>query len=108
VVKKNRQGSWFISCSGYPRCKTAKPFPTGIVCPKEGCGGEIVQKPSRRGPFYGCSNYPKCRVILKGKPVNRPCPVCGQKFLMENPAVAANPSAPPLICATKGCPGPQA
>ncbi len=107
VVKKNRQGSWFISCSGYPKCRNAKPFPSGVACPKEGCGGEIVQKPSKRGPFYGCSNYPKCRLILKGKPVPTPCPVCGQKFLVENPAVQRDPSAPPLICATKDCPGPD-
>lgn len=107
VVKKNRQGSWFVSCSGYPKCRNAKPFPTGIPCPKEDCGGEIVQKPSKRGPFYGCSNYPKCRVILKGKPVPEPCPVCGQKFLIENPELKRDASAPPLICVTKDCPGPD-
>ena len=105
VPKKNRQGSWFVSCSAYPKCMNAKPFPSGIACPKEGCGGEIVQKPSKRGPFYGCSNYPKCRFIVKGKPVTAPCPVCGQKFMIENPASKSDPSAPELICAAKDCPG---
>ncbi|MDR1045714.1 MAG: type I DNA topoisomerase [Candidatus Adiutrix sp.] len=106
TVKKNRQGSWFVSCSGYPQCKNAKPFPSGIACPEEGCGGQIVQKPSRRGTFYGCSNYPKCRFILKGQPVAQPCPVCGRPFLVENPALARDPSAPRLLCSAKGCPGP--
>ena len=106
TVKKNRQGSWFISCSAYPKCKNAKPFPTGIKCPKEGCNGEIVERPSKRGAFFGCSNYPKCRTIIKGKPVNEPCPVCGSPFLIENPALAKNPDAPKLACVTKGCPGP--
>jgi DNA topoisomerase-1 len=106
VVKKNRQGSWFISCSGYPKCRNAKPFPSGVNCPKEGCGGQIVEKASKRGPFYGCSNYPKCRFIVKGKPVKTPCPVCGREFLVENPALAKDPDAPPLICSTKDCPGP--
>jgi len=105
MVKKNRQGSWFVSCSGYPKCRNAKPFPTGITCPKEDCGGEIVQKPSKRGPFYGCSNYPKCRVILKGRPVLTPCPVCQRKFMIENPEAQRDSSAPPLICADKECPG---
>lgn len=105
AVKKSRQGSWFISCTGYPKCKNAKPFPSGIKCPKEGCGGEIVQRPSKRGLFYGCSRYPKCRVVLKGKPVQETCPVCGQNFMVENPARAKNPQAPALVCAAKGCPG---
>lgn len=106
TVKKNRQGSWFISCTGYPKCRNAKPFPSGIKCPKEGCDGEIVEKSSKRGPFYGCSNYPKCRTILKGRPVKKSCPVCGKDFLLENPAVKKDPEAPPFICATKDCPGP--
>lgn len=103
--KKNRQGSWFISCSAYPKCVNAKPFPSGIPCPKDGCGGEIVQKSSRRGPFYGCSNYPKCRLIVKGKPHAVDCPACGQKFMIENPAAQSDPAAPELVCSAKGCPG---
>ena len=106
AVKRNRQGSWFISCTGYPKCKNAKPFPSGVKCPKEGCEGEIVEKSSKRGPFYGCSRYPQCRVILKGRPVNQPCPVCGRSFLVENPARGKDPAAPPLLCSDKDCPGP--
>lgn len=28
------------------------------ICPK--CGGMLLQRMGRRGPFTGCSNYPKC------------------------------------------------
>jgi hypothetical protein len=28
-------------------------------CPR--CGGEIVKRTGRFGPFYGCSNYPRCK-----------------------------------------------
>lgn len=27
-------------------------------CPK--CGGELIKKSGKFGPFYGCENYPKC------------------------------------------------
>ncbi len=99
--KKSRTGSWFIACSNYPKCKNAKPFPSGIKCPKEECDGEIVEKSSRRGTFYGCSNYPKCRTIVKGRPVSTDCPKCGRNFMIENPAK----DGPAFICSTKGCDG---
>ena len=28
------------------------------------CGGNLVLRSGKYGPFYGCSNYPKCRYIL--------------------------------------------
>lgn len=31
------------------------------ICPR--CGGEIVYKNGKYGPFLGCSNYPKCNFI---------------------------------------------
>ena len=105
VVKRNRQGSWFISCSGYPKCRNAKPFPSGIGCPKDGCPGQIVEKSSKRGAFYGCDNYPKCRVILKGKPHKVSCPVCEASLMVENPARKNDPDAPALVCSVKDCQG---
>ncbi|MFC1952467.1 type I DNA topoisomerase, partial [Chloroflexota bacterium] len=60
VVKFGRYGK-FIACSGYPECKSTKPFQvrTGVKCPE--CGSEMVEKISKRKrTFYGCSNYPKC------------------------------------------------
>lgn len=32
------------------------------ICPK--CGGELVLRQGKYGPFYGCSNYPNCRFTL--------------------------------------------
>ena len=59
VIKWGRFGQ-FLSCSGYPDCKNAKPMPTGVACSREGCGGQLVERRARGRVFYGCSNYPTC------------------------------------------------
>ncbi|MFH1655384.1 MAG: type I DNA topoisomerase [Candidatus Omnitrophota bacterium] len=60
VIKWGRRGR-FLSCSGFPDCRFSKSFPTGVMCPNEGCGGELVERRSKGGKrFYGCSNFPKC------------------------------------------------
>jgi DNA topoisomerase-1 len=83
VVKHGRFGK-FVACSGYPECKTTKPVPLGIVCPQEGCGGQLVERRSRRGKtFYSCANYPKCTFSVWQRPVGEPCPTCGAPFLTE-------------------------
>jgi DNA topoisomerase-1 len=77
VIKMGRFGK-FISCSGYPECKTTRPFvkDTGARCPKD--GGVIVERISKRGrTFYGCMNYPKCDFISWDRIVPQRCPVCG-------------------------------
>jgi DNA topoisomerase-1 len=77
VIKTGRFGR-FISCSGYPECKTTKPIlkDTGAICPKD--GGKIVERKSRRGrTFYGCANYPACDFVSWDRVVPEPCPVCG-------------------------------
>jgi DNA topoisomerase I len=77
VFKRSRFGS-FLACSGYPDCKNIKPIlkPTGIKCPQ--CGGDIVERKSKRGKiFYSCSNYPKCKFALWNKPLEEKCPKCG-------------------------------
>ncbi|MGB2800224.1 MAG: type I DNA topoisomerase [Dehalococcoidia bacterium] len=77
VIKWGRYGK-FLSCSGYPECKNAKPFlvKTGVKCPK--CGGEVVQKQSKKKRFfYGCANYPDCDFTTSNKPIPQPCPECG-------------------------------
>ncbi|MFH1709556.1 MAG: type I DNA topoisomerase [bacterium] len=77
VFKRSRFGS-FLACSGYPECKSIKPIlkPTGIKCPQ--CGGDIVERKSKRGKiFYSCSNYPKCKFALWNKPLQEKCPQCG-------------------------------
>ena len=77
VIKTGRFGR-FISCTGYPECKTTKPIlkDTGAICPKD--GGKIVERKSRRGrTFYGCANYPACDFVSWDRVIPEPCPVCG-------------------------------
>ncbi len=77
VIKTGRFGK-FISCSGYPECKTTKPIvkDTGAKCPKD--GGAIVERRSKKGrTFYGCANYPACDFVSWDRVVRQPCPVCG-------------------------------
>jgi DNA topoisomerase-1 len=77
VIKTGRFGR-FISCTGYPECKTAKPIvkETGVPCPK--CAGAIVERRSKKGrTFYGCANYPNCDFISWDPVVVQRCPVCG-------------------------------
>ena len=77
VIKTGRFGK-FISCSGYPECKTTKPIvkDTGAKCPKD--GGAIVERRSRKGrTFYGCANYPNCDFVSWDRVVAEPCPACG-------------------------------
>lgn len=60
VIKWGRRGK-FLSCSGFPECKFAKPVSTGVACPQEGCDGQLIKRRSQRGRmFYGCSKYPQC------------------------------------------------
>jgi DNA topoisomerase I len=84
-VKRGRFGS-FLACSRYPDCKTTKAISLGVDCPKDGCGGFLTQKRSRRGKvFYGCSNYAKtnCDFVTWDRPVPTPCPECGAKFTVR-------------------------
>jgi DNA topoisomerase-1 len=74
VIREGRAGP-FLSCSRYPECKTARPFSTGVKCPK--CGeGEFVQRRARKTGkiFYSCSRYPDCDNSLWNKPVAEACP----------------------------------
>ncbi len=83
VVKTGRFGK-FIACSGYPQCKTTKPLALGVKCPQPDCGGDLVQKRTRKGrSFFACSNYPKCEFALWDRPVPKACPTCQAPFLIE-------------------------
>ena len=77
VVKQGRYGK-FLACPGFPECRCTKPLlkDTGIKCPK--CGGNIVERKSRRGKsFYGCKNYPECDFATWDAPQMESCPKCG-------------------------------
>ena len=64
TVKAGRNGR-FLSCSGYPKCKNAKPLPgqepeeTDIFCEK--CERPMLIKVGRYGKFLSCSGYPDCK-----------------------------------------------
>jgi len=77
VIKVGRFGK-FLACSGYPDCKTAMPYfvKIGVPCPE--CGGELVQRVTKKGRvFYGCSKFPECRFVISRKPIGQRCPNCG-------------------------------
>ncbi|TKB83903.1 MAG: type I DNA topoisomerase [Nitrospira sp.] len=83
VVKSGRFGK-FLACSAYPECKTTKAITLGVKCPQPGCGGDLVQKRTKKGRnFYSCSRYPQCEYALWDRPINKPCPKCQAPFLIE-------------------------
>ncbi len=84
VIKTGRFGK-FISCSGYPECKTTKPIvkDTGAICPKD--GGAILERRSKKGrTFYGCANYPNCDFVSWDRVVAQRCPVCGSYVVAKS------------------------
>ncbi|MFQ5886931.1 MAG: type I DNA topoisomerase, partial [Anaerolineae bacterium] len=77
VFKFGRYGK-FIACSNYPECKNTKPYlvKIGVLCPR--CGGELVERRSRKGRrFYGCAKYPECDFAVGRRPLPQRCPQCG-------------------------------
>ncbi|WP_432738615.1 type I DNA topoisomerase [Maridesulfovibrio sp. FT414] len=101
IIKHARSGSRFIACSNYPDCKFAKPFTTGVKCPREGCSGELVEKSSRRGKiFYSCDRYPDCDYAVWYPPVDGPCPKCGHPVLVRKTTRAKGEH---IACPEKGC-----
>jgi len=74
---------------------------TGIKCPEQSCDGSIVQKRSKRGKiFYGCNRFPDCKFATWDKPVDKECPLCGSKFLVEK---STKKDGTYLVCPTEGC-----
>jgi len=103
VIRAGRYGE-FLSCTGYPTCKNARPVPLGVSCPK--CKGDLIEiRPKKRGgrTFYGCSNYNneaiKCDFKLWQKPIAEPCPLCKATFLIYGGTKAK----PMIACADKEC-----
>jgi DNA topoisomerase-1 len=83
VIKTGRFGR-FLSCTGYPECKTSRPLQkeehSDEVC--ESCGQAMVIKTGRFGRFLSCTGYPECktsRPLLKK--TGATCPLCGGDIL---------------------------
>ncbi|MBU1924585.1 MAG: type I DNA topoisomerase [Candidatus Omnitrophica bacterium] len=71
VIKWSRRGK-FLSCSKFPECRFAKSISSGVKCPADACGGELILRRSKRGAkFYGCSNYPKCTYVSRFLPTDK-------------------------------------
>ena len=93
IIKLGRFGK-FLSCSGFPDCKNAKPLGeegkapepelTDEKCPE--CEKNLVVKQGRFGKFMGCSGYPDCKYIKKEKAkepvkIGIMCPECGKEIV---------------------------
>ena len=88
AIKSGRFGK-FLACTGYPECKSTKPYQikTGAKCPE--CGKELVQRISKkRKRFYGCSGYPDCKFATFRQPVPKPCPQCGELMVSQTNKIA--------------------
>ena len=107
VIKRGRYGE-FLACSAYPDCKNTQSLNSngannkiGVKCPQEDCDGEIVERKSKRGKiFYGCSRFPKCEFASWDKPVDKECPACSAKILLEK---TTKKDGTFLTCLTNGC-----
>ncbi len=95
VIKTGRYGR-FLACPGYPECKNAKPLivNTGARCPE--CGGEIIERKSKKGHvFFGCGNWPKCNFMSWDPPAGENCPECEKALFKKKTGK--------LVCMTDGC-----
>lgn len=95
IIKFGRFGK-FYACSGYPECKTTKPFDekdkaaqdaaqeqaVGEVC--ETCGAPMMVKRGRFGAFLSCSKYPECKFTKQIKKMTgAKCPKCKEGDVIE-------------------------
>ena len=86
VIRHGRYGD-YIACvttdCGYTSPLVKK---TGVDCPREGCGGHIVEKKSRFGKmFYGCNKWSvnQCDVVFWYPPIPEKCPQCGKQMMFK-------------------------
>jgi DNA topoisomerase-1 len=101
IVKTGRYGR-FIACSSYPDCKSVKPFYLGVSCPEDGCGGQVVEKQSRKGKvFYGCDQYPTCKFASWEKPVAQACAHCDASMLYEKNSRGGSSVLHCKVCSTQ-------
>ncbi len=96
VIREGRFGP-FISCSGYPKCKTIVSRGLGDKCPMPECGGTMIEpKPGARN--LTCSNAPTCKYTARvkatpgengegeaaqGTATDQVCPKCGKPMLLR-------------------------
>jgi len=103
LVRFSKRGK-FLGCSGFPDCRVTMPLEEGGDAPIELseeaknakcdlCGGDMVLKSGRRGPFLACSNYPDCRFTMdvdsegnvsKPEKIDVKCEECGKPMIVRS------------------------
>lgn len=87
VIREGKYGK-FLACTGFPKCKNAKPMSednqriepekTDKICSK--CNKGLVVRFAKGQKFLGCSGYPACRYT---EPLTKiSCPKCISGFLV--------------------------
>ncbi|MBN1503951.1 MAG: type I DNA topoisomerase [Candidatus Eisenbacteria bacterium] len=98
TVKEGKFGR-FLACTRYPDCKFTKPLEIGVECPREGCGGRLVERRSRSGRvFFACNRYPECKFATSDEPVKRKCPECGYPVMVRRVTKKAGTTLRCLRC----------
>ncbi len=77
--KKRKNADRFLGCAKFPKCRTVKPFDTGIPC---GDKGTFLEKKIRGKTAYQCSEDAK-HIIFGRVPVAKKCPRCSSQYLLE-------------------------
>ncbi len=72
-TKKN--GTKFLGCSAFPKCKTAKPIivETNHKCPECKNGTMRELQGAKGSVYFGCSKYPDCKFNSRYKPAEGKC-----------------------------------
>jgi len=97
-IKEGKFGR-FLACTRYPECKSTKPLEIGVECPREGCGGSLVERRARSGRvFYACNKYPECKFATSEQPVKRKCPECGYPVMAQKVTKKAGTTMKCLRC----------
>jgi DNA topoisomerase-1 len=94
-IKLGRFGR-FLSCTGYPECKNARPMeetppePSDEIC--ETCTKPMQIRTGRYGKFLACTDYPECRtsrpILVK---LGKNCPKCVEGELVEKKGRTGRP-----------------
>ncbi len=101
TVTKKPDRILVTACSNYPECRYIKLKEVGLDCPRDGCGGRIVERRSRRGRvFFGCNNYPKCEFVTWYRPIAEKCPSCNSPYILEK---TTKKDGTTLFCDHEGC-----
>jgi DNA topoisomerase-1 len=96
LIRYGKYGD-YLACSlkNDPECKEQRAIlkTIGVICPRGECGGQIVEKKSKRGKiFWGCSNwnlnecssaywYPP--IVSGGPNGSNKCPNCGKMLIYK-------------------------